>query len=480
MQIAQVLAGYSLGQADLLRRAMGKKKAEEMARARSVFVEGAKGKGVDGQLAEEIFDLLAQFADYGFNRSHSAAYAIVTYQTAWLKRHYPHEFIAGLMSCDKDNTDNIVKFIAEARAMGIPVERPDVNESVSDFGVAVQDGRKVVRFGLGAVRGVGEGAVEVILAARREGGPFKSLYDFCERVDTQKVNRRVVEALIKAGAFDGLARRHAPRPLMRAQLFEALENALERAASAQRDRRSGQTSLFGLVPSAAVEPERYPDLEEWAPKQLLAFEKESLGFYITGHPLDRFQADISRYANVHTGELEKVAGKDTAVSIGGVVADYRDKPTKSGNGRVAFFKIEDQYGQVNVVVFPKVYEKVHPILTSDEPLLVTGKIVDEGEGETSDYKLFLDEAVPLAQLREQKTREVHLHLNADSTSARQLEELKGVLAAHSGPCRVFLHLRIPMRSETILAASEDLSVTPSDELLLRLDRLFGERVALLR
>ncbi len=511
MQIAQVLAGFTLGGADLLRRAMGKKKAEEMAKEKAKFCDGAAGKGVDRKVAEEIFDLVDKFAGYGFNRSHSAAYGIVTYQTGYLKAHYPHEFMAGLLSCDKDNTDNIVKFIAEARAMSLRVERPDVNESVSDFSVVEMDvavmvtgkngkpskkdsgttkREKIVRFGLGAVRGVGEGAVEAIILARKgEGGPFKSLYDFCERVDTQKVNRRVVEALVKAGAFDGVARLgKGPngKPLGRAQLFDAIEGALDRATQAQKDRKSGQTSLFGLLapPTPVGKPvvveERYADLEDWQPKLFLANEKEALGFYITGHPLDRFQSDISRYASGHTGNLESYAGKEQPMSIGGIVTEYQDKPTKSGNGRVAFFKLEDQYGQVKAVVFPKTYDKLHGVFAGDEPLLVTGKIIDEGEGESTDYKMFVDDAVPLGRLRAEKTRAVHLYLNSDSVQAPQLTELKGLLSAHSGKCTTWLHLKIPMRSETVIPLGEAFSVSPSDELLTRIERLFGERVAVLR
>ncbi|MBI4510104.1 MAG: DNA polymerase III subunit alpha [Deltaproteobacteria bacterium] len=480
MQIAQVMAGYTLGQADLLRRAMGKKKAEEMAKQKANFLDGAKGRQIPEKIADEVFDLMAKFAEYGFNRSHSAAYALVTYQTAYLKRHFPHEFMAGLLSCDRDNTDNIVKFIAEARAMGLRVERPDVNDSELDFSVVEEARQKCIRFGLGAVKGVGQGAVEVVLQARVEGGPFKSIYDFCNRVDTQKVNRRVVEALIKAGAFDGLGKK---LKLNRAKVFAALETALERAAQAQKDRKSGQRSLFGLAPMAAattVNGETYQPLEEWPPKQLLAFEKECLGFYITGHPLDRFQGDISRYANANTSELEGLADRDQEVSVGGVVTEYKDKPTKSGNGRVAFFNLEDQYGKVEVVVFPKVFEKVHSILTSDEPLLCTGKIKDEGDAEKADLRFILDGAIPLAHARAQKTTRIHILLNANQVTPEQVGELKGILQAHKGSCATYVHLKIPMRSETVVPLGTDFAVTPSDDLLLRLERLFGERVAILQ
>jgi DNA polymerase-3 subunit alpha len=482
MQIAQVLAGYSLGQADLLRRAMGKKKAEVMAKEKAGFLEGAKKKSIDPKTADEVFELMAFFAGYGFNRSHSAAYALVTYQTAYLKRHYPHEFMAGLLSCDRDNVDNIVKFVAEARAMGLTVERPDVNESSLDFSVVENDGKKAIRFGLGAVKGVGESAVDAVLAARKEGGPFRSIFDFCDRVDGQKVNKRVLEAFVKSGAFDSVGR---ALKVNRAQQFETIETAMERAAQAQRDRKSGQTSLFGLLggggAGAAAAPaaaEKYPKLDEWPPKTLLSFEKESLGFYITGHPLDRYQGDISRYADCNTS----TAGEhvDKTASIGGIVSEYRERPTKSGTGRMAFFNLQDQYGQLEVITFPKTFEKVRDILTLDEPLLCTGKIVDEGEGGQHDYRMLLEEAVPLIKVRESKTSRIHIQLNADLVSKDQIEELKGVLLQHKGACATYLHLKIPLRSETVIPLGDQYAVAPSDDLLLRLERLFGDRVAVLR
>jgi DNA polymerase-3 subunit alpha len=516
MQIAQVLAGYSLGQADLLRRAMGKKKAEVMAKEKAGFLAGAKKNAIDDKVADEVFELMAFFAGYGFNRSHSAAYALVTYQTGYLKHHYPHEFMAGLLSCDRDNIDNIVKFTAEARAMGLTVERPDVNESALDFTVVpaagetaaapVAGGRgkkakkavatlgqKVIRFGLGAVKGVGAAAVEAVLAVRAEGGAFRSVHELANRVDGQKVNRRVLEAFVKSGAFDSVGK---ARAVNRAQMFAALDAALEQAAAAQRDRKSGQTSLFGLLAAGAgggvvavAAPEVYPKAEEWAPKQLLAFEKESLGFYISGHPLDRYQGDLSRYANATTGDLEKHASapsqpgrrdEGAEVSIGGVVAEYRERPTKAGTGRMAFFMLQDQVGQVEVVVFPKTYEKVREVLALDEPLLCTGRVVDEGEAGQSDYRFHLTDAMPLARAREQKTTRVHLMLNADLVQPAQIEELKGILLAHKGACSTYLHVKIPPRSETVIPLGDRFAVAPSDELLLRIERLFGDRVAIFR
>jgi len=513
MQIAQILAGYSLGGADLLRRAMGKKKKEEMDKEKSKFLDGAKLNKIDPKIADQVFELMAFFAGYGFNRSHSAAYGWITYQTAYLKAHYPHEFMAGLMSCDADNVDNIVKFIAEARAMGLVVERPDIDESLQDFTVtkarsvagpeagegttptsppgdpASPDGLggKVIRFGLGAVKGVGGTAVEAILEARASDGRFASVYDLCRRVDTQKCNRRVLEQLIKSGALDGLPG-GVDRKGGRAQLLAALDGALERGASEQRDRRSGQTSLFGLF--AAQEPARvapgspgmgevYPDVEIWGPKQLLAFEKEALGFYVSGHPLDRYRGDLQRYASATTSDFP--AGKRGVgeASIGGIVSQYREMITKKGD-KMARFMLEDAEGTLEVIAFPKTFEKVRHVLVSDEPILCTGAVKNEGNAESPEWKMLLETCAPLSELRQLKTTRVDIHLNADQLTHDQIDELKTILAnAERGNCQAVLRLKIPQRSETVVTLPEAWAVSPTEDLLARLARLFGDRVTTL-
>jgi DNA polymerase-3 subunit alpha len=494
MQIAQILGGYSLGGADLLRRAMGKKKPEEMAKQKQIFLEGARQLQVDAKIADQVFELMAFFAGYGFNRSHSAAYGWITYQTAWLKHHYPHEFMAGLMSCDADNVDNIVKFIVEARAMGLVVERPDIDESLQDFTVTaarvaegaevpVGTAAKVIRFGLGAVKGVGGTAVEAILEARARDGQFASIYELCRRVDTQRCNRRVLEQLIKSGALDGLPGGHH-----RAQLLAALDGALERGASEQRDRRSGQTSLFGLL--AAQEPARvtpgspgmgevYPDIEIWGPKQLLAFEKEALGFYVSGHPLDRYRGDLQRYASATTSDFP--AGKRGVgdASIGGIVSQYREMVTKKGD-KMARFMLEDAEGTLEVIAFPKTFEKVRHVLVSDEPILCTGAVKNEGNAEAPEWKMLLESAAPLSELRQQKTSRVDIHLNADQLTHDQIDELKTILAnAARGNCQAVLRLKIPQRSETVVTLPDAWAVSPTEDLLTRIERLFGERVTTL-
>ncbi|HEY0191133.1 MAG TPA: DNA polymerase III subunit alpha, partial [Kofleriaceae bacterium] len=494
MQIAQVLGGYSLGGADLLRRAMGKKKPEEMAKQKSLFLDGAKKLEVDSKIADQVFELMAFFAGYGFNRSHSAAYGWITYQTAFLKHHYPHEFMAGLMSCDADNIDNVVKFIAEARSMGLVVERPDVNESLQDFSVNPASaelmasetpalGGKVIRFGMGAVKGVGANAVEAIVETRGVDGPFTSVYELCRRVDTQKCNRRVLEQLIKSGALDGMAGGYH-----RAQQLGALDSALERGAAEQRDRRSGQTSLFGLF--AAQEPakpaagapvmgEVYPDIEIWNPKQLLAFEKEALGFYVSGHPLDRYRADLQRYASATTADFPAGRRGVGDASVGGIVSQYREMITKKGD-KMARFMLEDSEGTLEVIAFPKTFEKVRHVLVSDEPILCTGAVKNEGNAESPEWKMLLESAAPLSDLRTQKSSRVEFHLNADSLTVDQVDELKTILAnATRGNCLPILRLKIPQRSETVVALPDAWSVAPTEDFLTRVERLFGERVTTL-
>jgi DNA polymerase-3 subunit alpha len=484
MQISSALAGYSLGKADLLRRAMGKKKAEVMAKEKAGFLEGAKAKKVDGKIAERVFDLMEKFAGYGFNRSHSAAYGLLTYQTAYLKRYYPVEFFAALLTCDKDDTDAVVKFIAEARSNDIAVLRPDINESLTDFSVIESGGKKVIRFGLGAVKGVGEGAVEVIKAARENGGPLLSMFDFCKRVDGRKVNRKVVEALVKAGAFDGLAQQNG---VTRARMFGAIGLASERAAEAQRDRESGQTNLLSLLmggggkgaPAAVIE-EKYPEADEWMPKELLAYEKEALGFYISGHPLDRYQGEIRRYTNATAANCTQ-KGERAEVILAGVVAVYQERPMKNGQGKYAFFTLEDHTGQIEYMVGAKKVEEYRDILSRDEPLLVTGTVdTPFGEGETARERLRFLDAKLLSRVRAEKSSLLDIKLNADVVSEAQIRALEKVLRSHAGTCKAMLRMEIPKRSETVIDLGDDYKVAATDDLLARIEQIFGARVAVLR
>ena len=505
MQISSVLAGYSLGQADLLRRAMGKKKPEVMAMEKATFLKGAAGKLVDPKIASGVFDLMEKFAGYGFNRSHSAAYGLLTYQTAYLKHHFPVEFFAGLLTCEKDKTEEVVKCIAEARAQSIRVLRPDINQSDADFTVVLDEesalepkrGRrkgaaepkaassvsKAIRFGLAAVKGVGEGAVEVVRAARVAGGPFLSLTDFCQRVDTRKVNRKVMEALVKAGAFDGIA---AARKVSRAKMFLAIGPAVDSAAASQRERDSGQTSLLSLLGggSAGAPPPLVEDVylegEEWTPKQLLAFEKESLGFYISGHPLDRFARELGRFANATTANCADRGGR-AEVILGGVVSDYQERPIKNGTGKYAFFKLEDQQGQIEFHVSSSKLEIFRETLTKGDPLLVTGTVdVPYGDSENPRERLRFMDAKLLTSIRAERSTMMDVRLNADLLSGEQLASLEKLLRQYPGACRTRLRLEIPQRSEAVFDLGDEFNVEASDELLAKLEQVFGDRVAVLR
>ncbi|HXU65665.1 MAG TPA: OB-fold nucleic acid binding domain-containing protein, partial [Polyangia bacterium] len=489
MQISSALAGYSLGKADLLRRAMGKKKAEVMAKEKAGFMEGAKEKGVDPKIAERVFDLMEKFAGYGFNRSHSAAYGLLTYQTAYLKRYYPVEFFAALLTCDKDDTDAVVKFIAEARSQSIPVLRPDVNESETDFSVVVaeegkDDGKKVIRFGLGAVKGVGEGAVEVIKAARTQGGRFLSLFDFCRRVDGRKVNRKVIEALVKAGAYDGVAQQNG---VTRARVFGAIGLASERAAEAQRERESGQTNLLALLSGGSskggnshVHDDKYPPCDEWMPKELLANEKEALGFYISGHPLDRYAGEIRRFTNATAANCTQ-KGERAEVVLAGVVSSYQERPMKNGQGKYAFLTLEDHSGQIEMIVNARKVEEYRDLLSRDEPLLVTGSVdTPFGEGEAARERLRFLDAKLLAKVRAEKSSQLDIKLNADVIKEDQLVALEKLLRNHQGTCKAVLRMQIPMRSETVLDLGDDYKIAATDDLLARIEQIFGARVAVLR
>ena len=461
MLIAQVLAGYSLGGADLLRRAMGKKKAEEMAKEREKFIAGAKENKLDIKKAGGVFDLMEMFAAYGFNKSHSAAYALVAYHTAYLKAHYPVEFMAALLTEDMENTDKVIKNISEVRAMGIEVLPPDINASERSF--TVHD--KSIRFGLGAVKGVGSTALESIVEARREE-PFVSLHDVCERVNLQKVNKKVVEALIKCGALDSLGGK-------RAQYMAVLEEAMEIGQKVQREKAMGQESLFGTEEIISAGGNGYgqlPAMDEWAENILLTFEKEALGFYITGHPLARHAAAIKRFATCNTAELIERTDKEE-VKVCGIVSGLKELVTKKGD-RMAFVTLEDLTGFVEMVVFPETYQAAMELLKSEEPLLVSGTL-DIGE-ET--VKLMVNEVVALREVNERLTSKVHFRLTTPGLDESQLRALKEIMGRHRGSCEALIHLIIPNRSETLLTLPETLKVAANDEIMDDTEKLFGYNV----
>ncbi|HEY5674468.1 MAG TPA: DNA polymerase III subunit alpha [Malonomonas sp.] len=461
MLIAQVLGGYSLGGADLLRRAMGKKKPEEMAKEKVKFLAGAKQNNLDLKKAEGVFDLMEMFAAYGFNKSHSAAYALIAYHTAYLKAHYPVEFMAALLTEDMENTDKVIKNISEVRSMGIEVHPPDINQSDRSFTVSADS----MRFGLGAVKGVGAAALESIIEVRK-GKPFSSLQDFCERVDLRKVNKKVGEALIKCGAYDTFGGK-------RAQFMAALEEAMEIGQRLQKERESGQDSLFGSSEIVSTAGNGYgvlPDIEEWDEKQLLSYEKEALGFYVTGHPLDRFSDSIKRFATCETAGLAERSDKEE-VRICGIVSGIKELMTKKGD-RMAFVNLEDLSGSVEIVVFPEVYAASMELLKGEEPLLITGEL-DVGE---ESCKMLASAVVLLRDVKETMTERVHIRLTTPGLDEMQMRQLKGIVQRYRGNCQVRLHVVIPNRSETVISLPPSMKMAASDEAMADAEKIFGYNV----
>ena len=488
MEIAKVLAGFSPGDADVLRKAMGKKLPEEMVIQREKFIEGAKKNKVPQPKAEKIFDLMANFAGYGFNKSHSAAYALIAYQTAYLKAHYPVEFMAALLTSDMGNTDNVIKYIGECRDMGIGILPPDINESKMNFTVTSSSlplwgqissakgglspekgGRGRIRFGLAAVKNVGEAAIDVILKTREEEGQFTSIVDFCTRVDLRKVNKRVIESLVKCGAFDSMG-------VKRAQLMVSLDKIMDISQSIQKEKANGQISIFsamsgGRNSAAALGTDlksvpKLPQIEEWHEAELLSHEKEALGFYITGHPLEKYAKELKCLANTDTEDI-KERHDEADVSIAGIVATVKEINTKKGD-RMAFITLEDLKGSVEVIIFSDVYKNASQYFSGDVPILVRGK-VDKGE---ENIKVIASAVKPLEEAKGAVAQIVHIKADADKIAPDSLNGLKGVLSAHAGSSPVYLHLLWSDR-EVVMAMPDDLKVKPSEEFIKGIETFLG-------
>jgi DNA polymerase-3 subunit alpha len=463
LQIANQMAGYSLGEADLLRRAMGKKIPEEMEKQRERFCSGCRERGIDAGTATKVFNLMAEFAGYGFPKAHSTAYALITYQTAWLKANHPREFLAALLSSETGNHDKLARIIAHVREQEIDVLPPDVNASDKDFTV-VPEG---IRFGLAGVKNVGDAAIDAILEARVEQ-PFDGLFDFTARVDARRVNRRVVESLVKCGAFDSL---HPER----ARVFAALDRALEAGAAAQRDREIGQASLFGGPAAAAAPAAGLPDAAAWTDRERLAFEKEVLGFYVTGHPLGALAAELRRYADVSAGAIEGRDGHE--VRAGGLLTALRETRTKRG-ALMAFGTLEDLEGAFDLVIFSEPYERLRELLKRAVegqppiPLLVSGTLE---AGETA--KILLRDAVELAQAHEKLATRLVLRVMGGELSRDRLLALRRLFDSNRGDCAVVVNVQLPGESETVLALPDRRGVDAGDALLRELDALFGRPVA---
>jgi DNA polymerase-3 subunit alpha len=460
MQIAQVLSGYTLGGADLLRRAMGKKKPEEMARQRDGFVKGAveHWDDMDEKKAGYIFDLIEKFAGYGFNRSHSAAYALIAYQTAWLKAHYPAAFMAAVLSSDMDNTDKVVTMLAECREMGLEVSSPEVNRCHYEFR-PVED--KTILYGIGAIKGIGESAIESILEAREQGGPFTDLFDLCHRIDLRKVNKRTLESLIRSGALDDLGTH-------RASLMATLNTAMQAAGQHLKDREAGQSDLFGGGEVSTTVHE-YVDVPEWSEEQRLDGEKETLGLYLTGHPIARYEDELAQITGSSIADLN--ATKEHAV-VAGLIVAIRTMQTRRGD-RMAFVTLDDRTGRLELAVFADLFAASRDLLVKDTLLVVDGQLsIDEYTG---GFKMRADKLYNMDQARATFASRLVIDVDADIAGNGFVGELKQILGpVADGNCPVYLNYRNQNATAEILLG-EEWAVNPTETVIARLADLAGEQ-----
>jgi len=467
MKIAQVLAGYSLGEADILRRAMGKKKPQEMEEQKEKFLLGCKKNKIPLKKAEEIFNLMANFAGYGFNKSHSVAYAMIAYQTAYLKAHYPVEFMAALLTCEMENTDKVIRHIGECREQGIEVLPPDVNYSQRDF--AVIDNK--IRFGLAAVKNVGTSAIESIINARDNGGPFKNIFDFCQRVDLRKVNKKVMESLIKCGAFDSTG-------VFRSRLWGVYEKAMENGQQIQKQKIDKQKSLFGEEQNHSFFSENhlpYPEIPEWGESELLNYEKEALGFFISSHPLIAYEKELKNLTTHYTAEISNLK-EGAEIRVGGIPVAVNEIRTKRGE-IMAFVTLEDLAGSIEVMIFSELYKKVSPIIKSEQPLLVKGKVMVDIHNQKS--KIKAEEIILLREASKILPASVTFNLDISYLSNELLERFKDILQNYPGTCPIYLQLVISEKTAVTILLPENYRLTPSEKLLKEIEDLFGKSVVTL-
>jgi DNA polymerase III subunit alpha len=460
MQIAQVLAGYTLGGADMLRRAMGKKKPEEMAKQRAVFKEGAENNNVDGELAMKIFDLVEKFAGYGFNKSHSAAYALVSYQTLWLKTHYPAEFMAAVMTADMDNTEKVVGLVDECARMKLRVLPPDINAGLYRFNV---DESGAIVYGIGAIKGVGEGPIEVILEAREQGGYFKDLFDFCARLDLKKVNKRVIEKLIYAGALDRLG----PH---RAALMASLPDAMKSASQHHQAEAFGQVDMFGVLTDAPEEVEqKYIQVPPWPEKVWLEGERETLGLYLTGHPINAYLKELAKYTSCRLKDATPTR-RDQSVTLAGLVIAARVMTTKRGS-RIGLMTLDDRSGRMEVMLFSDALEQYAELLEKDRILVLTGQVsFDDFNG---GLKMSARGVMDLASAREKYARALSVSIDQSQVNASFFERFCQILEPHKAgmiPVNVY-YQRLDARAKLTLGT--EWRVTPNDRLLDELKQLLG-------
>jgi DNA polymerase-3 subunit alpha len=473
MQIAQVLAGYSLGGADMLRRAMGKKKPEEMAKQRAGFEEGAIGRGVDGELAMKIFDLVEKFAGYGFNKSHSAAYALVSYQTLWMKTHYPAPFMAAVMSADMDNTDKIVTLVDECSNMGIDLLPPDVN--AGEYKFTVNDDDQIV-YGIGAVKGVGEGPIEAIIAARQAGGPFVDLFDFCARLDLKKTNKRILEKLIKSGAMDALGPNFQIGSALeqgknRSALFETLVEAIKAAEQHAKAESLGQNDLFGLINDEQTDNrQEFKVAKPWAEEKWLDGEKETLGLYLTGHPINRYLAEIKKYSSNRLVSMQPTGRDRQAVAVG-LVIGVRVLVNKRGR-RWALVTLDDKSARMDIRLFPDDYDRFAELLVNDAILVCSGQVSfdDYSGGNTMTAR----DIMTITDARENYVSSLDIKINKSLIEDDFIEKFTEVLTPYKEgtcPVRIFYQRE---EASAMLELGVQWRITPADALLYELKTLLGD------
>lgn len=470
MQIAQVMAGYSLGQADMLRRAMGKKKPEEMAKQRDGFMDGCAANGIDKNLAGNIFDLVEKFAGYGFNKSHSAAYALVSYQTAWLKAHYPGPFMAAVMSTEMDNLDKVVPLIEECRNLKLTVTPPDVN--VGGYKFTVDTDARVV-YGLGAIRGVGEGPIGAIVDARKADGPFKDIFDFCRRMDPKRMNKRTLEALIRSGALDTIG----PN---RAVLFAAMEDALKAAAQNHTNQNLGMLDMFGDAFAETDDSDsnvyaEYLSAREWTDRERLSGEKDTLGLYLTGHPIDEYERELKRFVSTRISDLKPSRDPQR---VAGLVVGVRTMKSKRGD-TMAFITLDDRTGRIEASLFGEVFEQLRGQIESDQVLIVEGEVSsDEFSG---GLRLRGKDVTPMVTARIRYGQAVELALDAEQINGRLVESLRDSLTPYRDEAG--LPVRLQYRHPAAVAwleLGDEWKVAPSDDLLLALRDVQGQAGVQLR
>ena len=460
MEIAQVMAGYSLGGADILRRAMGKKKAEEMDKQRAIFEKGAKQRQVPEGVAKEVFSQMAYFAEYGFNKSHSAAYALIAYQTAWLKTHYPSQFMAACMSADMENTDKVVILLNEANEMGLRVQHPDIN--LCEYAFHATDDKSII-YGLGAIKGIGKPVIESIIDARSKGGAFKDLYDLCARVDAKKVNRRALEALVRSGALDDLG-------VHRASLIASIDLALDAANQQHRNAAAGQNDMFGIsAPQETVQT--YQNVTQWRKEDLLAAEKETLGLYLSGHPIDGYIKELDQFTTCRLVDLDVGQGKGKKpVTLAGLVVGARIMNTKSGS-RMAFLQLDDKTARIEIGVFGELYDQRRDVIHKDKVLVVKGKASHDHF--SGGLRLSADELFDIEQARNQLARHMQIQLQAEQLSSEVVSDLRAILEpSDQGLCGVGFEYR-SATGVCKLDVANDWRIVPSKMMLERIESLIG-------